>query len=89
MYAWSGLGSAFGPLVLLSLYSKKANRFGAMAGIIVGTLTVIIWPAINSYITYLAVPSMIPGFFLSGLSIYFVSLCTQNNHAVEISNSES
>lgn len=38
-YAWSGLGSAFGPLVLMALYSKSTNRFGAISGIAVGGLS--------------------------------------------------
>ena len=36
LYAWSGLGSSFGPLLLLSLYSTKINKYGAWAGILIG-----------------------------------------------------
>ena len=74
MYAWSGLGSAFGPLVLMSLYSTKANKFGAIAGILVGGTIAGTWPMLNPLITDFAIPSMIPGFFLSLLSIYVFSL---------------
>ena len=77
-YSWSGLGCAFGPLVLMSLYSDTANRYGALSGILVGTAIVMIWPTLNPFITSLTIPSMIPGFFLSMFSIYFVSLVTQN-----------
>lgn len=76
-YAWSGLGSAFGPLVLMSLYSKKTNRYGAIAGIVVGGVMSGIWPVVHPYVTTLAVPPMIPGFFLSLLSIVVVSKLTQ------------
>lgn len=75
-YAWSGLGSAFGPLVLMSLYSKKTNRYGAIAGIVVGGVVAGLWPMLHPYVTTLAVPSMIPGFFLSLLSIIVVSYAT-------------
>jgi SSS family solute:Na+ symporter len=78
LYSWSGLGSAFGPLVLMSLYSNKINRFGALAGIIVGTAVVMIWPTVNPLVTNYALMSMIPGFFLSGLSIYVVSELTKH-----------
>lgn len=41
--AWAGLGSAFGPLVLLSLFWKRTNLPGAVAGLISGAVTVIVW----------------------------------------------
>jgi SSS family solute:Na+ symporter len=70
-HAWAGFGSAFGPLVLLSLLWKGTTRNGAIAGMLVGGLTVLLW-------TYLDHPyqdwySMIPGFALSLLSIVVVS----------------
>lgn len=74
LYAWSGLGCSFGPLIIMSLYSKSANRYGAIAGIIVGGAIAGFWPILNPYITNLIIPSMVPGFFLSLLSIYVVSL---------------
>lgn len=77
-YAWSGLGCAFGPLILATLYSKNANKYGAIASIVVGGLVAALWDRINPYITDYAVPSMIPGFFLSLLSIYLVSKLTEN-----------
>lgn len=76
-YAWAGLGSSFGPLMLMSLYYKKATRAGAIAGILVGGVLSGLWHLINPYIYELTVPSMIPGFFMGLLTIYIVSLCTQ------------
>lgn len=73
LYSWSGLGSAFGPLVLMSLYARNVNLYGAISGIIVGTVVVMIWPTLNPYITRYELLPMIPGFFLSAASIYFVS----------------
>ena len=42
-YAWAGFGASFGPVILLSLFWKKMNKWGALFGMIVGALTVIIW----------------------------------------------
>lgn len=78
LYSWSGLGSAFGPLVLMSLYSNSVNRYGAMAGIIVGTAVSMIWPTLNPLLTQYEVLPMIPAFILSGLSIDLVSRLTRN-----------
>lgn len=77
LYAWSGLGSSFGPLVITSLYSKRANRYGAIAGILMGGVVAGIWPLINHNITDITVPSMIPGFFSGLLSILIVSRLTE------------
>jgi len=41
--AWAGFGAAFGPVVLCSLFWKRTNRIGAIAGVLVGGLTVIVW----------------------------------------------
>lgn len=78
LYAWSGLGSAFGPLVLMSLYSKNANKYGAIAGVLTGGLVAGFWGTINPYLTDMVIPSMIPGFMISLFSIYFVSQLTRN-----------
>lgn len=47
--AWAGLGSAFGPTILMSLYWKKTNLPGAAAGMISGGLTVIIWDYVKMF----------------------------------------
>ncbi len=73
LYAWSGIGSSFGPLVILSLYSKRTNKYGAWAGILVGGLISALWPLVNHTIA-----SLIPGFFLSFLSILIVSYLTRH-----------
>lgn len=84
LYAWAGLGSSFGPLVLMSLYSKVANRNGAVAGIISGGFISATWPTLNSMITSIAIPSMIPGFFTNLLCVYIVSLATQKKQEATI-----
>jgi len=80
LYAWSGLGSSFGPLILMSLYFKKCNKYGAIGGILVGGITAGIWPQLNALLPIpLLIPGTIPGFLLSGLTIYTVSLMTDKN----------
>jgi sodium/proline symporter len=78
-YAWSGLGSSFGPLLLLSLYSKKINKFGAWAGILGGGVIAAIWPLFDRPFP-IQVPSMIPAFVTSFLLIMIVSRLTKKHH---------
>ncbi|WP_044642174.1 sodium/proline symporter PutP [Risungbinella massiliensis] len=73
-YAWAGFGSAFGPAILVSLYWKKMNHWGALAGMVVGALTVLIWVQIPGASDFLY--EMIPGFFLSLVTVIIVSLVT-------------
>ena len=73
-YAWAGFGSAFGPLVLCSLFWKRTNKYGAYAGIIVGGLTSIIWAQLSDGIFDLY--EIVPGFFFGLIAIVVVSLLT-------------
>lgn len=80
--AWAGFGSAFGPLVLLSLYWKRTNLPGAIAGIVSGALTVIVWdyiPLVNGQTLGSATGlySLALGFLISLVLIVVVSLCTE------------
>jgi len=86
LYAWSGLGCSFGPLVLVSLYSKHANRSGAIAGIIFGGVTAGIWPLINRHFIEMPIPPMVPGFAASLLSIALFSYLTRKPSLAELSN---
>ncbi|GLB61099.1 sodium/proline symporter PutP [Cytobacillus sp. NCCP-133] len=71
-YAWAGFGAAFGPVIILSLFWKRMTRNGALAGIIVGAVTVIGWKQISGGIFDLY--ELAPGFLFAGLSIIIVSL---------------
>lgn len=73
-YAWAGFGAAFGPAILLSLYWRRMNRSGALAGIVLGGLTVVIWKQLSGGIFDLY--EIIPGFILATLAIIVVSLLT-------------
>ena len=74
-YAWAGFGAAFGPTLLLSLYWKRMNRTGALAGMLVGGITVVIWKQLSGGIFDLY--EIIPGFILSGIAIIFFSLMSK------------
>lgn len=80
--AWAGLGSAFGPTVLLSLFWRRTNLAGAIAGIVSGGLTVIIWDYIplmggQTLGTATGLYSLAVGFVLSALMIVVFSLATK------------
>lgn len=79
-FAWSGLGSAFGPVMLCCLYSKWVNRQGARAGILVGGLTSALWPVADRWLLNnptipmkTSIPELIPGFLLGLTVTYLVS----------------
>ncbi|OHE71829.1 MAG: hypothetical protein A2007_04230 [Verrucomicrobia bacterium GWC2_42_7] len=73
-YAWNGLGSTFGPLLLMTLYSKNVTRPAAISGIVAGGTTAILWPIVNlSYSEY----AIIPGFLISSTIIFVVSRLTR------------
>lgn len=80
--AWAGLGSAFGPIVLMSLFWRRTNLAGAVAGIITGGLTVLIWDYIplvggKTLGTATGLYSLAVGFGLSLLMIVVFSLLTK------------
>lgn len=80
--AWAGLGAAFGPLVVLSLYWKRINVSGAIAGMISGGLTVVFWdyPKLiggKTLAAYTGLYSLAVGFAVSFILIIVVSLCTK------------
>ena len=87
-YAWGGFGAAFGPLILLSLFWKRMNRWGALAGMVVGAVTVVVWkqlstPVLNSageVIKEAVIPfnlyEIVPGFLLASIAIVLVSVIT-------------
>ena len=80
--AWAGLGSAFGPIVVMALFWNRTNLQGAIAGVASGALAVILWdyiPLVSGQ-TLGAVTglySLVVGFALSLLCIIVVSLCTK------------
>ena len=76
-YAWAGFGAAFGPTVLISVFWKKMTLPGAILGMIAGAVTVIIWEIGGYFDLY----SLVPGFIISSVVIFVVSLLTQKNNS--------
>mgnify|MGYP000287897195 CR=1 FL=1 len=80
--AWAGLGSAFGPIVVMSLFWRRTNFAGAVAGIVSGGGAVLIWdylPLVHGQTLGSATGlySLVVGFALSILCIVIFSLCTK------------
>jgi sodium/proline symporter len=77
-FAWSGLGAAFGPTILCSLYWRKMNLPSAISGVVVGMLAVI---SIQLFLNH---PDLLPGFvilpafLLSTATIFIVGNVTKN-----------
>jgi sodium/proline symporter len=71
-YAWAGFGAAFGPTLLLALFWPRMTRNGALAGIVCGGLTVVIWKQLEGGLFELY--EILPGFLISLLAIVLVSL---------------
>ncbi len=78
--AWAGFGAAFGPVVIASLFWPKMNRNGALAGMVTGAVTVLLWIYLPVTIEGETLSSLmyeiVPGFILSSLAIYIVSRYT-------------
>lgn len=75
--AWAGFGAAFGPVIIGSLYWKKMTRNAALAGMITGAATVLIWiylpVTINGQSLSSLMYEIVPGFILCSLVIFVVS----------------
>ncbi|MBC8323810.1 MAG: sodium/proline symporter [Candidatus Marinimicrobia bacterium] len=71
-YAWSGLGSAFGPALVLTLWWQKTTRNGIIAGLLTGFFTTIVWANIN--VLHSAVSERLVSFVLAFIAVIFFSL---------------
>ena len=88
-YAWAGFGAAFGPALLISLFWKRMTRNGALAGILVGGVTVVVWKQLSG--GWFDLYEIIPGFVLSSCAIVAVSLldaCWSGNPLTGLDNTE-
>lgn len=70
-FAWAGFGAAFGPIILLSLFWRKLSNWGALAGMLVGSITVFVWNALET-----GLYELLPAFILAGIAAIVVSLFT-------------
>lgn len=82
-FAWAGFGATFGPLMLFSLFWKRVNRAGAIAGMVSGAATVFIWklvlnPQLGGVFT---IYELLPAFVVSSIFIVVFSLITKKPSA--------
>lgn len=76
LYAWSGLGASFGPILIYSLYSKKSNTSIAWAGILSGGISSAVWPWINKKLL-LSIDPILIGFAASFIAIWVSAFLTE------------
>jgi sodium/proline symporter len=81
LFAWSGLACAFTPVVLCSLFWRRTTREGAIAGMVAGFLTAVIW-VVAFKARALDLYEMIPGFIAAFLATIGVSLVTRTDPLV-------
>lgn len=83
-FAWGGFGASLGPVILFSLYYGKTTKQGALWGIISGGLVAFVWKYLDGGIFDLY--EIVPGFFVSCGTIFFVSFFTQKTSTVTLLN---
>ena len=81
-FAWAGFGATFGPLVLFSLFWRRPNRAGAIAGMVGGATMVFLWKLVISKLGGIfAIYELLPAFIFSCICILVVSLLTKKPSA--------
>ena len=81
-FAWAGFGATFGPLMLFSLFWKRINRAGAIAGMVGGAAMVFLWKLVISTLGgVFAIYELLPAFIFSSICIVVVSLLTKKPSA--------
>ncbi len=76
LFAWSGLGASFGPVILFTLYSKNVTIQGAVAGMLTGFFTTVVWKV--SGLSDAVVYELVPAFLFSSLAVWGVSKIGKN-----------
>lgn len=77
-FAWSGFGATFGPIILFSLFWKRTNRAGAIAGMVSGGVTVFVWKLLLKPLGgVFGIYELLPAFLISCIFIVAVSLLTE------------
>jgi len=74
-FAWAGFGAAFGPVIIASLYWKRLTASGAIAGMVVGAVTVFVWGSVDALSG--AIYEIVPGVILATAAMVAVSLATR------------
>lgn len=77
-FAWAGFGATFGPVMLATLFWKRANKVGAIAGIVSGGITVFVWKFVISDLGgAFAIYELLPAFIVASIAIIIGSLLTK------------
>lgn len=79
LYAWSGLGAAFGPVVILGLLWNKTTKQGAIAGMLTGAIVTVVWR--NVAVLKDMIYELVPAFILALIAVWLVSILTQKKNA--------
>jgi sodium/proline symporter len=77
-FAWAGFGATFGPIMLFSLFWKRCNKYGAIAGMLSGAVMIFVWkfgvrPRGGAWDIY----ELLPAFVVGCIMIVVVSLLTK------------
>ncbi|MBO6283043.1 MAG: sodium:proline symporter, partial [Pseudobutyrivibrio sp.] len=76
-FAWAGFGAAFGPIMLLALFWKRANRYGAIVGMLGGGIMIFVWKFLVKPLGgVFGIYELLPGFIVGLLLCVVVSLLT-------------
>ena len=76
-FAWAGFGATFGPVVLVSLFWKGANRYGVLAGMVSGGVMIFLWKYVIAKLGGVyAIYELLPAFIVAVAVIVVVSLIT-------------
>lgn len=89
-FAWAGFGASFGPTILLALFWRKLSAIGAVSGMVVGALTVVLWGNIDgsaislfgSEINPFDLYEIVPGFILNLIVAIIVSRLTYRHNTI-------
>lgn len=74
LYAWSGLGCTFGPMVIMSLYNWRLTHVGMLAGLCAGAMTAIFWPLNGT------IPTLVAGYAINTIVTMMVSWCSRKRN---------
>ncbi len=80
LFAWSGLGASFGPVILFTLYWKGVTRQGALAGMLTGFCTTILWKVTG--LSDAVIYELVPAFILASLAVWVVSKRTSGSQSL-------
>lgn len=77
-FAWAGFGATFGPVMILALFWKRSNKYGALAGMVSGGIFVFVWKFIFRPMGgALDIYELLPAFIVALIVNVVVSLCTK------------